>query len=90
MIKRNVPEGTEEFLAPLLKKLRVLAMNQPGYISGETYRRIDRAGESLVISTWKSEADWENWLESRERIDIQAKIDNLVKTRTEYEILPAK
>lgn len=87
IIRRKVPEGTGTFLAPLLNELRTRAMSQPGYISGETYKRVDHPGQSLVISTWESEKDWENWITSKERADIQGKIDNLVKTETEYEII---
>ena len=47
IIKRRVPDEIFDFLAPLLKELRNLAMNQEGYISGVTLKRIDDPGESL-------------------------------------------
>ncbi|MBU0698860.1 MAG: antibiotic biosynthesis monooxygenase [Proteobacteria bacterium] len=85
-IKRAVPENTAQALKPLLKKLRNLAMEQPGYVSGETYKRIDRPGENLVISTWQSMDDWRIWLLSEERAEAQTKIDYLLGEKTEYEI----
>ena len=85
-IKRAVPENAAEALKPLLKKLRNLAMEQPGYVSGETYKRIDRPGENLVISTWQSVDDWRRWVLSEERADIQVKVDYLLGEKTEYEI----
>ena len=85
-IKRAVPENMAEALKPLLKKLRNLAMEQPGYVSGETYKRIDRPGENLVISTWQSMDDWRRWLLSEERAEIQAKVDYLLGEKTGYEI----
>jgi len=41
-IKRKVQHTHAAELALLLTKLRALALSQPGYISGETYHRIDR------------------------------------------------
>jgi heme-degrading monooxygenase HmoA len=86
IIKRIVPHNKVEALNPLLQKLRNLAMQQPGYISGETFKRIDRPGESLVISTWQSMDDWETWAISDERRRIQDKIDDLLGEKTNFEI----
>jgi heme-degrading monooxygenase HmoA len=86
IIKRIVPKNKAEALKPLLQKLRNLAMQQPGYISGETFKRIDRPGESLVVSTWQSMDNWREWVLSDERQGTQAKIDHLLGEKTEYEI----
>ena len=85
-IKRAVPEHKLEALKPLLKTVRNLAMDQPGYISGETFRRVDRPGESMVISTWQSLDDWRKWVLSEERAEAQEKIDYLLGEKTEFEI----
>ena len=85
-IKRSVRQNKEEALKPLLKKLRNLAMNQPGYVSGETFKRVDRPGENLVISTWQSMDDWRAWVLSEERAHTQEQIDYLLGEKTEYEI----
>jgi heme-degrading monooxygenase HmoA len=71
IIKRIVPQNKTEALKPLLQKLRNLAMQQSGYISGETFKRIDRPGESLVVSTWQSMEDWRKWVMSDERRGAQ-------------------
>ena len=73
-------------LAPLLIKLRNLAMNQPGYVTGETLKRVDRPGQNLVISTWKSMEAWRQWVVNAERVAVQAQIDVLLGEPTEYEI----
>jgi len=86
IIKRIVPQNKAEVLKPLLQKLRSQAMQQPGYISGETYKRIDRPGESLVVSTWKSMEDWRAWVMSDERRGTQEKIDDLLGEKSEFEI----
>ena len=86
IIKRIVPQNKVEALKPLLQSLRNQAMQQPGYISGETFKRIDRPGESLVISTWQSMEDWGVWVISNERRSIQEQIDNLLGEKTKFEI----
>ena len=86
LIKRIVPANKARDLIPLFRKIRTLAVDQPGYISGETLRSLDSPEQFLVISTWQSSDDWKNWLASDERKEIQNKIDSLLGGRTEYEI----
>jgi len=86
IIKRQVTESMATQLRPLLIKLRNLAMNQPGYITGETLKRIDRPGQNLVISTWHSIEAWRQWAVNPERESVQAQIDALLGQPTEYEI----
>jgi len=86
LMKRNFSADKLEALRELTVKMRVLAMDQPGYVSGESLMRIDRPGVSLVISKWKSREAWENWLKTPERINVQQKIDELLGVKTEYEI----
>ena len=86
IIKRQVSDIQSAQLAPLLIKLRNLAMDQPGYITGETLKRIDRPGQNLVISTWKSVETWRQWVKNAERAAVQAHIDVLLGAPTGYEI----
>ena len=86
LIKRMMPESKSNELMPLFRRLRNLATNQPGYISGETLKRIDKPGEYLVISTWQSIDDWREYVVSQERTDIQHEIDARIGTETTYEI----
>ena len=86
LIKRTVPRDKAKVIVPLFKQLRILAMNQPGYISGETLKKLDSPVEFLVVSTWQSSQDWEKWQLSEARTEIQAKMDSLLGGETEYEI----
>jgi heme-degrading monooxygenase HmoA len=88
LIRRRFVEGKEKELAPLIVKLRSLARMQPGYISGETLRCIEPAVEYeyLVRSTWQSLEAWKNWLHSKERKELQDKIDVISSEKTEYRI----
>ncbi|UCH21437.1 MAG: antibiotic biosynthesis monooxygenase [Deltaproteobacteria bacterium] len=86
LLKRQAPEEKFDELKELIDQLRSATFGQPGYISGETLKRIDQTGECLVIAKWKSRADWERWFQIPKRADIQRKIDELLGTPTEYEI----
>jgi heme-degrading monooxygenase HmoA len=86
VIRRIVPEGRAEDLEPLLRELRTRATDQPGYISGETLRRLDKPDEYLVISTWESVEDWNRWATSQERTEVQGRIDTLLGGETEYAV----
>ena len=85
-IKRNVPEGKIPELTVLLKRLRSVTLMQPGYISGQTLKRLVQPGECMVISTWRSIEDWNDWVKNNKRIAIQREIDDLLGAATEYEI----
>ena len=86
VIRRKVPKDKEKELLPLIKELRIATTRQAGYISGETLQRIDKPGETVVVSIWESAEDWDRWITSPERYALQAKIDNLLGKETEYEI----
>lgn len=85
-IKRKVTENNVLELTTLLKKLRSLTITQPGYISGETLKRIDKPDECMVISTWRSAEDWYNWVKNEKRVAVQTEIDRLLGQETEYAI----
>ena len=84
IIQRKVEEKNVIELTFLLKKLRALTLEQPGYISGETLSRIDNTEETMVISSWRSLEDWNSWVNNPKRTEIQAEIDKLLGHETEY------
>jgi heme-degrading monooxygenase HmoA len=82
IIHRKVYGKRQTELLPLLKELRVQAINQPGYLSGETLRAIDDPSEFLVISTWEKLEDWKSWESNPIRVSLQKKIDALLDEKT--------
>jgi len=86
LIKRVVPENKARDMIPLFRQMRSLAMNQDGYISGETLRNLNNPEEFLVVSSWQSSDAWVKWLKTPERQQIQEKIDALLGGQTKYEI----
>lgn len=88
-IKRKVQDKSVVELTMLLKRLRSLTLEQPGYISGETLNRIDKKDECMVVSTWRSVEDWNNWVNNPKRIEVQTQIDKLLGEDTEYAMYSA-
>jgi heme-degrading monooxygenase HmoA len=85
-VRRNIPEEKKEDVMRLIIKLRSMSTGKPGYISGETLKRLDKSGESLVVTKWQSIHYWNQWFQSEERSEIQSKIDQLLGKETQYEI----
>jgi heme-degrading monooxygenase HmoA len=86
IIKRRVPDSDAREMIPLFRKMRSMAMNQEGYIAGETLRNMNDPEDFIVISNWQSSDHWVKWLESSDRQKIQSQIDNLLGGQTQYEI----
>ena len=84
LITRSIGQEIAPVVRPLIVELRAHAMKQRGYISGETLKCIDRPGEYLVISTWKSLDEWNKWLASQERKILEEKIAIITGKPTEY------
>ncbi len=85
-VRRNIPEDKKEDVIQLIIKLRSMSTGKPGYISGETLKRLDKSGESLVVTKWQSMHYWNRWFQSEERSEIQSEIDQLLGEETQYEI----
>jgi heme-degrading monooxygenase HmoA len=85
-IRRRIPEDRTNDLLPLFRRLRNLATNQSGYISGETLKNLDDPSDYLVISTWQSIDNWREWVVSRDRMEIQNEIDARLTEASVYEI----
>lgn len=83
-IKRQVPPSATQKLTELLRQLRSITLAQPGYVYGETLHRLDNPDEYVVISTWRSAEDWNNWIKDPQRIALQEEIDQLLGEPTEY------
>ncbi|MBW2506784.1 MAG: antibiotic biosynthesis monooxygenase [Deltaproteobacteria bacterium] len=84
LIKRSIGQEVAPVVRPLIVELRAHAMKQPGYVSGETLKCIERPGEYLVISTWQSLDEWNKWLNSQDRKILEDKIDSITGMATEY------
>ena len=87
MIKRKITPGHQaKQMVPLLLKMRAMALNQIGYISGETLCNVENPEDCLVISRWQTVEDWYRWFHSSKRSVIEEKIESLTGEKTTYSI----
>ena len=86
LIWRSVQEDKSEQVFELLKRIRIKAISQPGYISGETLVNHYNPRNMVVISIWQSIENWINWLESGERIEIDRKLEELLEKPAQCEV----
>jgi heme-degrading monooxygenase HmoA len=70
IIKRTIVEGKENEFFKGLKKMRLQATRQEGYISGETLISAEDKNRVMVISTWETLEDWNNWINSEKRLEV--------------------
>jgi heme-degrading monooxygenase HmoA len=85
IIKRRFAEGKKKQILALLNEIRSKAMDQPGYISGETLSKKEFPHNMAVIATWQSMDDWLNWKYSEERNHFETMIEIYQTRPTEYE-----
>jgi len=63
-----------------------MALNQPGYISGETLINHYDSRSIMIVSTWERLDDWIRWEGSEERAANETKIEILLEVPTKYEV----
>lgn len=85
IIKRDVSKGKEKEFFLQLKHLRFLAMDQKGYISGETLICAENTNKVAIISKWESLEDWNNWKTHAKRIEVDTRLSELQDNPTIYE-----
>jgi len=86
MSVRKFQIDESEKLNSLLRELSSHSKEQPGYISRETLRSLENPEDYLVRCQWETVEDWDKWLHSKERRDIQGKIDSIIGEKTFYEV----
>jgi len=84
-IRKFQIEETEK-MNSLLAELNSRSKKQPGHISREILRSLDNPGEYLVRVEWETAEYWDKWLHSKERRDIQGKIDSIIGEKTFFEV----
>jgi len=84
LIKRRLPldKAKAQYIVSIFRQLRMIALEQEGYISSETLRSMENPQEFLVISTWRSLEDWQKWYNSNQRKELHSKVDMLLDKGT--------
>ena len=86
IIERKVSHEGRGQVEELLKDLRIKAVRQAGYVTGETLFSVDDPSEHVVISTWESLRAWKAWEKNRERAKIEDKIEELLEYRSKTSV----
>ena len=81
IIERQLKEGKKEVLVPLLRELRAAALQQPGYITGETMVNTEDPSIVATLSTWRSLDDWRAWENSEARQKLTQQIDRVLRKK---------
>ncbi len=85
LIRRRFKMGKTKEIFALLKGFRSAALNQPGYISGETLTEHNDSQRMLVIGTWENIESWHNWKKNSKRKEFEALLEIYQEGPTEYE-----
>lgn len=86
IIKRDFRMDQTEKLIPLLKELRLLSGEQPGYISRTTYSKTSDSGELIVVTHWETADDWNRWQNHKKAKELQWRIDSIIGEKTIFEV----
>jgi quinol monooxygenase YgiN len=79
VVERNTKPGKESEMVPLLRQLRALVLNSPGFVSAEVWQSIEKSNKYLIVSTWKSLPEWQEWQKNKDRIAIVRQIEKLLE-----------
>jgi heme-degrading monooxygenase HmoA len=82
LLERDIKGRHVAEIVRRLRQLRVMAMQQPGYIGGETLHAVDDPNHYLVISSWETLNHWQNWFNHRERQKLQTELDGYLESPT--------
>ncbi len=85
LIKRKFIKGKKNEIISLLKELRSGALQQSGYVSGETLTSTEHPQTLMVISSWQDMESWQNWKENNTRITLDKMLESYQEGATEYQ-----
>ena len=85
LIKRKFKKGKQKEIIALLRELRSGALNQPGYISGETLTSTEAPRTMMVIGTWQDMESWYNWKRNNIRQTLEQMLETYQEGSTEYQ-----
>ena len=85
LITRQFKSGHTPQIVSLLNNIRALALNQPGYQSGETLIKHGSPNIMVVISTWSSLEAWHRWRDSKERNEFESMLAVYQEKPTTYD-----
>jgi len=85
LIKRKFKKGKQQEILAMLRELRSGALNQPGYISGETLTSTEHPRTMMVIGTWQDMESWYGWKRNTTRQTLEQMLETYQEESTEYQ-----
>ena len=85
IIKRRFVKDKKAEIIALLREFRSGALNQPGYVSGETLTSADDPQTMVVISTWQDMESWYKWKENNTRKALEKMLETYQEESTDYQ-----
>ncbi len=85
LIKRKFKKGKQKEVLALLRELRSGALNQSGYISGETLTSTENPRTMMVIGTWQDMESWYKWKRNSTRQTLEQMLETYQVESTEYQ-----
>ncbi|XOZ34058.1 antibiotic biosynthesis monooxygenase family protein [Halomonadaceae bacterium KBTZ08] len=67
IIERHIAESMETTYDELARQTLRNAIDVPGFISGESLKDDHNPRHRVILSSWRSAADWYRWYGSEER-----------------------
>ena len=74
VIERTLSREGDEEIQRAMRELRRGAIQQPGYVSGETLRDTANPHHFVILSTWRSPEEWAAWANSGRRREVEERI----------------
>ena len=87
IIQRKFKKGKKREIIALLRELRSGALQQPGYVSGETLTSEEDPQTLVVISSWQNMENWISWRENNTRKTLEKMLETYQETSSEYQEL---
>ena len=78
LLERRVAKENLTRLIGYLIDLRAAALQQKGYVTGETLVKRNDTFDVMTISTWISEEHWKAWTTTATRIELDDIINGII------------
>ena len=86
LIERQVKPGKETEAQNLIVEMRESALQQSGYVSGETLEDVNDPRCLVIISTWHAIEDWQRWESSENHRGLISRINPLLDSQANVRI----
>ncbi|OQS05692.1 monooxygenase [Thraustotheca clavata] len=80
LTERIMSRGFEPAVVRMMERVKATVSRQPGLISVETMADMDDHHKYVVLSEWKSRADYDKWQQSEDFKQCTAKLNDLLDT----------